>query len=325
MPLCGDAAYFPYVFRQSTLAGKQKSESRGASADVRITASGMVLGASVEVVDLAAPVPVGDSMQIVRALGAHGVLCFPRQRLEAADLARFGRMFGELEINVANTLHEPDHPEVMVLSNMTRDGRPLGLGDAGQGWHTDMSYSREIALANILFAVKVPLRDGRPLGDTQFRSMHAAYEDLPADIKRRLAGRTATHDFAKFWDMMRARPGSRRGPLTPEQRAKKPPVSQPIFRTHPITGRAVLYCNPGYAMRIDGMDEAESAELLDYLFKHQEQEKYFHAHRWAEGDVLMWDNVGTVHNAVPDYRPDEPRYMRRVQVMATRDYARLAV
>ncbi len=325
MPLCGDAAYFPYVFRQSTLAGKQKPESRGASADVRITASGKVLGATVEEIDLAEPVPEGDFKQILRALGAHGVLCFPRQRLEAADLARFGRMFGELEINVANTLHEPDHPEVMVLSNMTRDGRPLGLGDAGQGWHTDMSYSREIALANILFAVKVPLRDGRPLGDTQFRSMHAAYEDLPADIKRRLAGRTATHDFAKFWDMMRARPGSRRGPLTPEQRAKKPPVSQPIFRTHPITGRAVLYCNPGYAMRIDGMDEAESAELLDYLFKHQEQEKYFHAHRWAEGDVLMWDNVGTVHNAVPDYRPDEPRYMRRVQVMATRDYARLAV
>ena len=113
-----------------------------------------------------------------------------------------------------------------------------------------------------LHALKVPQRDGRPLGDTQFRNMHLAYEDLPADIKRRLAGRTATHDFAKFWDMMRDRPGSQRAPLTPEQRAKKPPVSQPIFRTHPITGRTILYCNPGYAMRIDGMDAAESADLL---------------------------------------------------------------
>src|SRR4029077_14330880 len=114
-----------------------------------------------------------------------------------------------------------------------------------------------------------------PLGDTQFRNMHAAYADLPADIKTRLKGRTATHDFAKFWDMMRDRPGSLRAPLTPEQRAKKPPVSQPIFRTHPITGRTILYCNPGYAMRIDDVAEHESAELLDFLFAHQERPQLF--------------------------------------------------
>ena len=291
---------------------------------MKIHPSGKTLGARIEGVDLAQPVSDGDFKQILRALGERGVLCFPKQRLETEQFARFGRMFGELEINVANQFHEPGFPEVMVLSNTTADGKPIGLADAGQGWHTDMSYSKEIALANVLYAIKVPARDGRPLGDTQFRNMHAAYEDLPDEIKGRLEGRTATHDFAKFWDMMRARPGSRRAALTAEQRAKKPPVSQPIFRTHPITGRTVLYCNPGYATRIDGMPEAESAELLEYLFKHQQQEKYFYAHAWAQGDVLMWDNVGTVHNAVADYRPDEPRYMRRVQVMATKDYARLA-
>jgi taurine dioxygenase len=168
------------------------------------------------------------------------------------------------------------------------------------------------------------MRDGRPLGDTQFRNMHAAYDDLPADIKKRVEGRTATHDFIKFWDMMRAKPGSTRGPLTPEQRRQKPPVSQPIVQTHPITGRKILYCNPGYAMFIDGMDKAESDELLAYLFKHQEKPEFFYAHKWTEGDVLMWDNIGTVHNAIPDYRADEPRYMRRIQVMATKDYAKLA-
>jgi taurine dioxygenase len=291
---------------------------------MRIHASGQALGARIEGIDLRQPVSEGDFRHILRALGEHGVLCFPGQEIETGALARFGRMFGELEINVANQFHEPGFPEVMVLSNMTEDGKPVGLGDAGQGWHTDMSYSREIALANILHAIKVPMRDGRPLGDTEFRNMHLAYEDLPADIKRALSGRTATHDFAKFWDMMRSRPGSQRVPLTPQQRAKKPPVSQPIFRTHPITGRTILYCNPGYAVRIDGMPDAESAGLLAFLFAHQEQEKFFHAHQWAEGDVLMWDNVGTVHNAVPDYRPDEPRFMRRVQVMATKDYASLA-
>jgi taurine dioxygenase len=290
---------------------------------MRIEPTGKVLGARIEDIDLSQPVSVQDFRQILRALGEHGVLCFPRQNLETEAFARFGAMFGDLEINVANQFHEPGHPEVMILSNMTKDGKPVGLGDAGQGWHTDMSYSKDIALANVLYAIKVPVRDGRPLGDTQFRSMRAAYEDLPADLKHRLKGRTATHDFAKFWDMMRARPGSQRGPLTPEQRAKKPPVSQPIFLKHPITGRTILYCNPGYAIRIDGLPEAESNELLEVLFAHQEKEKYFYAHRWSEGDVLMWDNIGTVHNAVPDYRPDEPRYIRRVQVMATKDYARL--
>jgi taurine dioxygenase len=291
---------------------------------MNIHPSGKALGATIEGIDLAQPLSDGDFKQILRALGEHGVLCFPEQRLATQDFVRFGRLFGELEINVANQFHEPDFPEVMVLSNMTEGGKPIGLGDAGQGWHTDMSYSKEVALANVLYAIKVPMRDGRPLGDTQFRNMHAAYDDLPAEIKTQLKGRTATHDFAKFWDMMRARPDSRRAPLTPEQRDKKPSVSQPIFRTHPITGRTVLYCNPGYATRIDGMPDAESAELLRFLFQRQEQERYFYAHQWAEGDVLMWDNIGTVHNAAADYAPHEPRYMRRLQIMATKDYARLA-
>jgi alpha-ketoglutarate-dependent taurine dioxygenase len=286
--------------------------------------SGASMGARIEGVNLAQPISDGGFKQILRALGQYGVLCFPEQRLETAEFVRFGRMFGELEINVANQFPESGFPEVMVLSNVIENGTPVGLGDAGQGWHTDMSYSRDIALANILHAIKVRLRDGRPLGDTQFRNMHAAYEDLPLEIKTRLQGRTATHDFAKFWDMMRARPGSQRAPLTAQQRERKPPVSQPIFRIHPISGRTVLYCNPGYAVRIDGMPEAESADLLRFLFEHQAQEKYFYAHMWTEGDVLMWDNIGTVHNAAADYRADEPRYMRRLQVMATKDYAHLA-
>jgi taurine dioxygenase len=283
------------------------------------------LGARIEGIDLGQPLSDADFRAILRALGAQGVLCFPGQTCEVEAFAAFGRRFGELEVNVANMHYAPGHPEVMILSNMRdAEGRALGLSDAGQGWHTDMSYSRDIALANILHARRVPRRNGKPLGQTQFRNMHAAYDDLPDSLKHKLEGRTATHDFSKFWDMMRARPGSTRPSLTPEQRAKKPPVSQPLFRKHPITGRTVLYANPGYTMRIDGMEELESGQILDFLFRHQERAEYLHAHDWTEGDVLMWDNIGTVHNAVADYFPDEPRYMRRMQVMATRDYAALA-
>ncbi len=291
---------------------------------MQIIPSGATLGARIEGIDLAQPLTEADFRTVLRALGQHGVLCFPHQTLKVGEFAAFGRRFGELEINVANMFHEPDFPEVMVLSNMKQDGKPIGLHDAGQGWHTDMSYSKDIALANILHCQRAPVRNGKSLGETQFRNMHAAYDELPDELKHRLEGRTAIHDFAKFWDEMRKRPGSTRKPLTPEQRAKKPPVSQPIFRRHPITGRLVLYANPGYTMFIEGMEEHESGEILDFLFRHQERADFLYAHHWAEGDVLMWDNIGTVHNAVADYTMDEPRYMRRVQVMATLDYGALA-
>lgn len=290
---------------------------------MQITPTGGALGARIEGIDLAQPLSDGDVRRILRALGEHGVLCFPAQTLATPQFAAFARRFGQLEINVANLFHEPDFPEIMVLSNMKQDGRPLGLHDAGQGWHTDMSYSRDIALANILHAQRVPHRNGKPLGETQFRNMHAAYDELPDTLKHTLEGRTATHDFAKFWDEMRKRPGSTRQALTPEQRAKKPPVSQPLVRRHPITGRMVLYANPGYTMAIDGMDPHQSGEILDFVFRHQERAAFLHTHHWTEGDILMWDNIGTVHNAVADYMPDEPRYMRRAQVMATLDYAAL--
>lgn len=282
------------------------------------------VGARVQGIDLGQPLAPQDFKTLLRALATHGVLCAPQQSLDAPQLSAFGSRFGTLEHNVANMFHAPGHPEVMVLSNMVEDGKPVGLNDAGQGWHTDMSYSKDIALANVLHAKVVPMRDGRPLGDTQFRDMHAAYEDLPEEVKQRLEGRTAVHDFNKFWEMMRARPGSSRPPLTAEQRRRKPPVPQPIFRVHPVTGRRVLYCNPGYAMFIEGMEPAESEAMLEYLFLHQAQEKYLYSHAWTPGDVLMWDNISTNHNALSDYTPAEHRYILRVQVMATLDYAALA-
>ena len=126
------------------------------------------------------------------------------------------------------------------------------------------------------------------------------------------------HDFNKFWEMMRREKGSARPPLTEAQKKAKPPVSHPVFLTHPITGRKALYANPGYSMRINELPEKESDAMLEFLFEHQTKPEYVFANRWQEGDVLMWDNMRTIHNAVADYRADEPRYIKRCQVMATR-------
>ena len=181
-----------------------------------------------------------------------------------------------------------------------------------------MSYNAVIGFTNVLYAVEVPRRDGKPLGNTMFADMRAAYDDLSPALKTKLANATATHDFNKFWEEMRRRPGSTRPALTPEQRATRPPSVHPLFLTHPISGRKVLYANPGYAVRINELDEAESDEILAELTRHQLQPKYQYAHVWTEGDVLMWDHIGTLHNAIPDYRPDEHRLIKRCQVLADR-------
>src|SRR5919205_3828973 len=222
---------------------------------LKIIPTGETLGATIEGIDLAKPLAARDFAAVLRALGEYGVLRFPAQRLDAAQLKAFAGRFGSLEINVAGTFQEPGHPEVMILSNVVEDGRPIGARDAGQDWHTDISYSATIAFANVLYALKVPRRDGRPLGGTEFANMRAAYAELPSELKRRLDGMTVLHDFNKFWEMMRTRPGSWRPALTPEQRSQKPPVSHPIFLTHPITGKTVLYCNPGYAIRINELPQ----------------------------------------------------------------------
>ncbi|MDN4017677.1 TauD/TfdA dioxygenase family protein [Zwartia panacis] len=276
------------------------------------------LGARVQEIDLSLPLMGAQTDALLLALGRYGVLEFPNQSLTTAQLKNFSQEFGSLYISPGGRAQAPGFPEVMILSNMVVNGQPLGLKDAGQSWHTDMSYAPVIALANILYGTTIPHRDGKPLGDTQFRNMHAVYEDLPEDLKQRLADKTITHDFNKFWDMMRARPGSTRPPLSETERKARPPVSHPAFLTHPLTGRKVLYANPGYAIAINGLPKAQSDAILEQLFELQLQDKYLYSHKWSQDSVLMWDNIGTTHNAVADYGPDEHRYMQRCQVMADR-------
>jgi len=286
---------------------------------MQLIPSGRLLGAKIEDLDLSRPLEEGEVEDVVQALGRYGVVCFPRQKLTARQQRDFAARFGELEVNVASgPYQEPGIPEVMTLSNIVKDGKPIGLSDAGQDWHTDMSYSKTIAFANVLYALEVPRRNGKTLGDTEFSSMQDAYDGLPDELKKKLEGMTVLHDFNKFWEMMRREKGSKRPPLTEAQRKQKPPVSHPIFLEHPITRRKVLYANPGYSMRINELPQKESDRVLEFLFEHQLKHEYRYRHQWSEGDVLMWENFGTIHNAIADYGPGEHRLVKRCQVMATR-------
>ncbi|MBV9602284.1 MAG: TauD/TfdA family dioxygenase [Chloroflexi bacterium] len=285
---------------------------------ISVEPSGKVLGASVRGIDLAQPLSDVDFGAILQALGDYGVLRFPNQRLDAAALRDFSLNFGSIQGSVTGQFAEPGVPEVGILSNVVENGKPIGLADAGQDWHTDMSYNETIGFLNVLYAVKVPRRGDQVLGATAFSDMGAAYDDLHPDLKERLKDATATHDFNKFWEMMRTRPGSRRDPLSPAQRSNRPPSVHPLFMSHPITGRRVLYCNPGYAIRINELSPDESERVLEALFEHQLQPKFRYQHSWSEGDVLVWDHIRTIHMAVADYGPGEERLMKRCQVMADR-------
>jgi taurine dioxygenase len=295
---------------------------------IRVEPTGALLGATIHGVDLSRPMRDDDFGTILHALGHHGVLRFPDQDLGPGDISRFSSLFGEIQGNPIGPLDATrDFPEVGILSNLKENGAYIGSPDAGQDWHTDMTYRDVAGFVNVLYGVRIPVRHGKPLGGTEFSNMHMVYDALPEELKTRLEGLVGIHDFTKLWDAMRAK-GSPRPPLTDEQRRRRPPVPHPVVLTHPITGRKVLYCNPGFTDHIDGMDREESDALLAWLFEFQLQPRFRYTHHWTEKDLLIWDNLGTIHRALADYRPDEIRLIRRCQVMATKifdpAFARLA-
>ena len=210
-----------------------------------IEPTGAVLGATIRGIDVAQPIDQRDFGRILHALGWHGVLRFPDQQLDMGTLRQFSERFGEIQ-GPSITPEQDAAAHVGTLSNLKENGKYIGSPDAGQDWHTDMSYRDVMGFVNVLYGIRIPRRNGVPLGGTEFSNMHMAYEALPADIKTRLADATATHNFEKFWEHMRRDKASTRPPMTEDQKRRRPPVVHPLFLTHPITGKKTLYCNPGY-------------------------------------------------------------------------------
>ena len=283
---------------------------------MKVTPLGPCLGARIDGLDLAATPGEEAFAALEEAFDRYGVVAVSDQRLDEPALIAFSRRLGELEINVASSFRHPEHAHVNILSNKRKaDGTLIGAPDAGEGWHTDMSYNATPARASILYALEVPMRDGRPIGDTLFASMTAAYDALPPALQTRLEGLEAVHHFAKFYDYMIRERGSPRRPLTPAERAARPPIVHPMVVRHPHTGRKCLYADPGYSVEVVGLAPEESRELLEFLFAFQTQEAFQYRHKWRQGDVLMWDNISTIHMATGGYAADEPRLMWRTQVL----------
>lgn len=242
------------------------------------------LGARIEGVDIAAGLADGDFERIRQSFLRDHVLSIPGQQLSAGDLVGFSRRFGELEPHLLTQFHHPDQPEVLMLSTVIEDGKPLGFATPPDPmFHSDLSYRPRPTRATILFALELP-EEG---GDTLFCDTVAAYEALPDSTQAEIDGLRAVHNYAyRYGDRLR-----------PEELARTEEVIHPVVRTIPETGQRAIFVNPSFTGRIEGLPEAASRDLLDRLFAHCLEPRFGLRYRWQAGDLVLWDNAATMHSA----------------------------
>jgi len=254
------------------------------------------LGAEISGLDLSQSVPEGDFENVKRALAESGVLIIRDQgSLTPAQQIAFSRRFGPLQIHVQHHFHHPNYPEILTISNIMQDGRPLGLSDAGRYWHSDLSYVAEPSLGSLLHAIELPGEGG----DTLFVNMVAVYDALSADMQARIHSLKAEHSYEARNMQQQQKSGELRPGLTEAQRSKVPPVIHPVVRVHPETGRKALFVNEGFTTKIIDMPEDDGQDLLAYLFRFSAEERFVYRHHWRPHDMLFWDNRQTMHLATP--------------------------
>lgn len=279
---------------------------------MKVIESNSPLGAEIRCINLAREIDAATFHDIEQVFHDRGVIVFRDQFLTDEQHIAFSRRFGELEIHPARMYLKPGCPEILVVSNIVEDGRAIGLQDAGQYWHSDLSYIAAPSRCSLLHAIEVPMRDGVALGDTLFASAIYALETLPSAMRARLEGRSAIHGYAARYKMQQAK--GTRAPLSEEELKKVPEVRHPVIRKHPWTGRETLFVNEGFTTAIEGMEKAESDAVLRQLFDHVTRPEAIYRHHWRPGDLLMWDNGSTQHCAVADYALPLRRRMHRTTV-----------
>lgn len=251
--------------------------------------------------------------KVREAFFASQVLVFRGQSFQPASYLAFARQFGPPEPHVIDQFHHPEFADILILSNRTRDGLPVGLADAGTYFHTDYSYLEVPARCTMLYSIEVPKKGG----DTLFADQYAAYDDLPQAMKDRIDGLVALHHYGNRDDQDKS---SRTvaSVLSDEQEQKLAWVRHRVARTHPVTGRKALYAVSGSSFGIEGMPGDESRALLDELKRHATQEKYQLRLKYGVGDLVIWDNASLLHSATLT-DPEDPRTLWRVTIKEERN------
>lgn len=288
---------------------QQVSVTPGAQrSSISIRRLGAFLGAEVTGVDLTRELRVDTVDEIKQAHAEYGVLVFPRQKLSAEDLKRFGRSIGELTIHPFSTSTE-EAPELIVYDN--KEGNPPPHTDI---WHTDETF-RECPPMGTMLCSKIIPEVG---GDTAFCSMQAAYAGLSDHMQQFISGLEAIHDFKPFRDFFLDKSEKGRARLR-KYEDLYPPAVHPVVRVHPVTNRKVLFVNPQFTVCIKGMEENESHALLDTLYRTINTLEYQYRHRWEPDTVVFWDNRSVLHAAVHDYYPQR-RMLERITIKGERPF-----
>ena len=294
---------------------------------ITVTKIGKHLGAEISGIDLSKPLDENTFAQVAKAFFDNEVAFFRNQRLTPQQQIDFTRRFGVLEQHVRKESRLGGFPEILIISNVVdENGRAIGSQDAGRFWHSDLSYKREPSMLSALYALEVPVKNGRTLGDTSFASTTAAYDALPDAEKRRLETLQNVHSYRCYRakNLQAQQEEQARGGrvveehvLTEEQLQSVPDIAMPVVRTHPVTGRKGLFVNEAHTSHIADMPREESEALLNELYRHIVQPEFIYTHTWRPGDLLMWDNAAVQHKASFDYDLPLRRLMHRTTVRGT--------
>jgi taurine dioxygenase len=236
------------------------------------------------------------------------VLVLRAQKLTATEYLQFARRIGPPEPHVIDQFHHPEHADILILSNVEKDGRPTGLADAGTYFHTDYSYLEIPARATMLYSIQVPNKGG----ETLFANQYRAYDELPEATRIKIDPLMGLHHYGNRDDLDR-KSRTVASVLTEEQENKVAWVKHRVARPHPVTGRTALYSVSGSSFGIEGMEAVESRRLLDDLKVHATQEKYQLRLKYGVGDVVIWDNASLLHSATLT-DPGDPRTLWRITV-----------
>lgn len=266
---------------------------------------GVNLGAEIGGVDLRRPLGGAARNAILEALAEHELILFQDQDLTADQLIAFGERFGELSVHPFAPTDE-ERPALIRFEN-TAENPPFGT----DVWHSDETFREAPPMGTVLRAKEVPELGG----DTMFSSMSAAYEGLSDRMQAFISGLEAVHDLKPFRAIFADTAEDRA--LLQEYERRYPPVTHPVVRVHPVTGRKVLFVNPQFTIRIKDMDERESHSLLEALFHQALIPEYQFRLRWHRHMIAFWDNRSVQHYAVHDYYPQR-RVMERVTVKGDR-------
>jgi taurine dioxygenase len=260
-------------------------------------------GAEVVGLDFTQPIDAETRATLNQAFAEHHVLVMRDQHFEPEEFKTAAQVFGELQQHDKKEHHVPGHPDVYYVSNdEIVNGRRIIPGET---FHTDHSNHPRPPKATMLYAVELPSKGG----DTQYVNMHDAYDDLPAETKKRLDGLKAMHVYLSKYS---PRP---LGSITSDSlRDVPPPGVHPLVRIHPENGRKALYLNPVRIESIIGMEDDDALKLIGELMHHSTQKKYEYRHQWRHGDWVIWDNRSVMHQANPDYDMNERRYLYRLML-----------